>query len=301
MSHKSDSPPAKNKKHEDEPMESPPTKEPRRKSRTVPALTTAIQPALLKAKASMFLSHLIDHLTKYCTTAFLPGIKALGTRYSGKHKGSKLGDVLEDLLKEVPQYRNLLVPEDEGNTILDEHVDNLLRRVPDLESLIQHTLQFRSLLISSDQSSAVDINLTIPATREFVDKVLAGVAEEFVDDVEGSWLHARPQEVRSIVAASIKQTIDSYLPYVKKQLDAIAAINGEAADAEVVEDVIEEKEHEETDDPDPEESEKKDKKKTIRISRQAMKRKNPSPPSSSKDGSGSDAGSDQFGSDEDDF
>ena len=132
--------------------------------------------------------------------------------------------------------RQLLVPEDEGKTLLDEHVDSVLKRVPDLESLIQHTLQFRSLLISTDQSNAVDINLTVPATREFMDKVFTGVAEEFEDDPEGSWLNARPQEVRSIVAASIKQTIDSYLPYVKKQLDAIAAIN--STDAGVVEDVI---------------------------------------------------------------
>lgn len=296
MSDASGSPPAKgNKKDGSEPADSPPQKE--EKSRTVPALTAPVQPALLKAKSSMFLSHLVDHLTKFCTSVFLPGIKALGTKYAGKHKGTKLGSVLQDLLKEVPQYRQLLVPEDEGKTLLDEHVDSVIKRIPDLESLIQHTLQFRSLLISTDQSNAVDINLTIPATREFLDKVFTGVAEEFEDDPEGSWLNARPQEVRSIVAASIKQTIDSYLPYVKKQLDALAAIN----DAGVVEDVIEEKEHEQDGEAsDAEEKQKERKKKTIKISKQALKRKNPSPPASDKD-SGSDAGSDKFGSDDDDF
>jgi hypothetical protein len=296
MSGASGSPPAKHSKKEDEPKESPPPKEPKEKSRTVPALSAPVIPALLKAKSSMFLSHIVDHLTKYCTSVLLPGIKTLGTKYSGKHKGAKLGDVLQDLLKEVPQYRNLLLPEDEGKTLLDEHVDSLLKRVPDLESLIQHTLQFRSLLISSDQGNAVDINLTIPATREFLDKVFVNVAEEFEDDPEGSWLHARPQEVRSIVAASIKQTIDSYLPYAKKQLDAITAIDG--GDAEVVEKVIEEKEHEEEAESDPEEKQKDKKRKTIRISRQALKRKsNPTPPASDA-GSGSDAGSDNFASDD---
>ena len=247
----------------------------------------------------MFLSHLVDHLTKFCVAVLLPGIKTLGVKYSGKHKGTKLGDVLQDLLKEVPQYRHLLLPEDEGTTLLDEHMENLLKRVPDLESLIQHTLQFRSLLISTDQSNAVDINLTIPSTREFLDKVFVGVAEEFTDDPEGTWLNARPQEVRSIVAASIKQTIDSYLPYVKKQLDAIAAING-TGDA-VVEDVIEEKEHEEEASDHEEEKQEARKKKKIKISRQAMKKKNPSPPASDAgSGSGSE-GSDKFGSDDDDF
>ena len=244
----------------------------------------------------MFLTHLVDRLTKYCTSTLLPGIKTLGTKYSGKHNGAKLGDVLQDLLKEVPQYRNLLLPEDEGKTLLDEHLDSLLKKIPDLESLIQHTLQFRSLLISSDQSnSTVDIDLTIPATREFLDKVFVNVAEEFEDDPEGSWLHARPQEVRSIVAASIKQTIDSYLPYAKKQLDAIAAIDG--GDAEVVEKVIEEKEHEEEAESDSEEKRKDKKRKTIKISRQSLKRKNPTPPASDA-GSGSDAGSDNFASDD---
>ena len=291
------SPSAKASKKNDEPIEE---KKPKEKSRTVPALTAPVIPALLKAKSSMFLSHLVDHLTKFCTSVFLPGIKSLGTKYAGKNKGARLGEVLQDLLKEVPQYRNLLVPEDEGTTLLDEHVGSLLKRVPDLESLIQHTLQFRSLLISSDQSNAVDINLTIPATREFLDKVFVSVAEEFEDDPEGSWLNARPQEVRSIVAASIKQTVDSYLPYVKKQLDAIAAING-GGEADVVEDVIEEKEHEEEEaESDPEEKQKEKKRKTIKISRQAMKKKNPSPPASEA-GSGSDAGSDRFGSDDDDF
>lgn len=243
----------------------------------------------------MFLSHLVDHLTKFCVAVLLPGIKTLGVKYSGKHKGTKLGDVLQDLLKEVPQYRHLLLPEDEGTTLLDEHMENLLKRVPDLESLIQHTLQFRSLLISTDQSNAVDINLTIPSTREFLDKVFVGVAEEFTDDPEGTWLNARPQEVRSIVAASIKQTIDSYLPYVKKQLDAIAAING-TGDA-VVEDVIEEKEHEE-EASDHEEDKQASKRKTIKISRQAMKRKNRSPPASDKDSGSGSEGSDKFASDD---
>ena len=277
-------------------MESPPAKSPKEKTRTIPALTQAIQPALLKAKSSMFLSHLVDHLTKFCVAVLLPGIKTLGVKYSGKHKGTKLGDVLQDLLREVPQYRHLLLPEDEGTTLLDEHMENLLKRVPDLESLIQHTLQFRSLLISTDQSNAVDINLTIPSTREFLDKVFVGVAEEFTDDPEGTWLNARPQEVRSIVAASIKQTIDSYLPYVKKQLDAIAAING-TGDA-VVEDVIEEKEHEEEASDHEEEKHQEKKKKKIKISRQAMKKKNPSPPASDAgSGSGSE-GSDKFASDD---
>lgn len=298
MSEASGSPPAKaSKKQGSEPADSP-KEDTREKSRTVPALSAPVQPALLKAKSSMFLSHLVDHLTKFCVSVFLPGIKALGTKYAGKHKGSKLGEVMRDLLKEVPQYRQLLVPEDEGQTLLDEHVESVLKRVPDLESLIQHTLQFRSLLISTDQSNSVDINLTIPATREFLDKVFVGVAEEFEDDPEGSWLHARPQEVRSIVAASIKQTVDSYLPYVKKQLDAIAAING--TDGGIVEDVIEEKEHEEAEGSDPDEKEKETKKKTIKVSRQALKRKNPSPPASDKD-SGSDAESDKFKSDDDDF
>ncbi len=298
MSEKAESP--TKTKHDNSPIESPQKQSPKAKSRTVPALSAPVIPALLKAKAGMFLSHIVDHLTKYCTSVLLPGIKTLGTKYSGKHKGAKLGDVLQDLLKEVPQYRYLLLPEaaDESKTLLDEHMDSLLKRIPDLESLIQHTLQFRSLLISSDKSNAVDINLTIPATREFLDKVFVNVAEEFEDDPEGSWLQARPQEVRSVVAASIKQTIDMYLPYVKKQLDAIAAING--GDAEVVKEVIEEKEHEEEAESDPEEKQKDKKRKTITISRQALKRKNPTPPASEA-GSGSGAGSDAFVSDDDDF
>jgi len=97
------------------------------------------------------------------------------------------------------------------------------------------------------------------------------------------------------VAASIKQTIDSYLPYAKKQLDAIAAIDG--GDAEVVEKVIEEKEHEEEAESDSEEKRKDKKRKTIKISRQSLKRKNPTPPASDA-GSGSDAGSDKFASDD---
>lgn len=50
MSDKSDSPakPAKKGDEEDAPMESPPAKSPKEKTRTIPALTQAIQPALLK-------------------------------------------------------------------------------------------------------------------------------------------------------------------------------------------------------------------------------------------------------------
>lgn len=51
MSDKSDSPvkPAK-KGDEEAPMDSPPVKSPKEKTRVIPALTQAIQPALLKAR-----------------------------------------------------------------------------------------------------------------------------------------------------------------------------------------------------------------------------------------------------------
>ena len=193
-------------------------------TRVVPALTGPIQPAILKTKSTMYLGHLVERLGKYVTSSFLPTIKSLAQRYVGRKRkrGSEeeVVDVLVQLLKEVPMYRDLALPDDEGTTILDKHVRDATARIPELDSLIQQTLQFRSMLISADQGNAVNIDLSVPSTRDFVYRVLVDVADELSDDPLDAWLHARPQEIRAIAQQAVRGAVDSYLPYIRKQLDA---------------------------------------------------------------------------------
>lgn len=187
--------------------------------RTVPSVSGPIQPALLKAKASMFLNHLVDRLTKFISSSLLPEIKQLANKYTKKHKNADFKEVLTTLLQEVPLYRDMQVPDDESQTVLDEYVTKAFARIPDLDSMVEHTLQFRSMLISADQGNTVNINLNIPSTRDFLYTTLVNVAEEFADDPEGSWLQAKQQEVRVTISSAVRQTIDSYLPYIRKQLE----------------------------------------------------------------------------------
>ena len=168
-----------------------------------------------------YLGHLTERLGKYLLTTFLPTLKGLAQKYAKRSKkGEDVTAVVTQLLREVPQYRDIMMPDDEGVTVLDQHVKEATARIPNLESLIEHTLQFRSMLISADQGNTVDINLNVPATRDFLHRVLVDVAEELAEDPAGTWLQARPQELRQTVLGAVKNSVDGYLPYIRKQLDA---------------------------------------------------------------------------------
>lgn len=174
----------------------------------------------------MYLQHLSERLGKYLLTTFLPTLKGLAQKYvkrSGKGKEDEV-EVVAQLLKEVPRYRDIMMPNDEGVTVLDQHVKEATTRIPNLDSLIEHTLQYRSMLISADQGNTVAINLNVPATRDFLHRVLVDVAEELAEDPVGTWLQARPQELRQTVLGAVKNSVDGYLPYIHKQLDAIAEV-----------------------------------------------------------------------------
>ena len=175
----------------------------------------------------MYLQHLVERLGKYVLATFLPNLKTLAQKYVKRAGGKQdVATVLAQLLREVAQYRDIMLPGDEGVAVIDQHVRDAAGRIPDLDSLIEHTLQFRSMLISADQGNTVNINLNVPSTREFLHRVLVDVAEELLEDPTDTWLEARPQELRLTVLDAVKNAVDSYLPYIRKQLDAMSQVTG---------------------------------------------------------------------------
>jgi hypothetical protein len=246
----------------------------------------------VQAKASMFLNHLVDRLTKFIGSTLLPDIKQLATTYTKKHKSADYKEVLTSLLQEVPMYREILLPNDESQTVLDEYVKKAFARIPDLDSMVEHTLQFRSMLISADQGNTVNINLNIPSTRDFLYTTLVNVAEEFVDDPEGSWLTAKQQEVRSTIASAVRQTIDSYLPYIRKQLESSLP---ETQDDSAAQDEAEEDGEEEGDNAEAGAEQSR----VIKVDKTAAK-KQPNPEIKSDDDEFKDGGDDMDDEDDDD-
>ena len=250
----------------------------------------------------MYLSHLVERLGKYLTATFLPGIKGLATKYV-KRKGGKGGEdqlleVLVQLLKEVPLYRNLVLPDDEGTTVLDQHVRDATARIPELDSLIQQTLQYRSMLISSDQGNAVSIDLSVPSTRDFIYRVLMDLADELSDSPLDAWLHARPSEIKVVAQQAVRGTVDSYLPYIRRQ---IAAAGGGADGPDPAGDAIAGDADGGSEDGEEKEGGGDAQQMTIKVSKGALRKANPEIGESDDEGKGGKGeGRDEFEDDDDD-
>ena len=177
-----------------------------------------IQPALLKAKANMYHSRLVDQVGKYVTSQMLPEIKRVSIKFvKKKGSGMSAAQVAGQLLEEVPLWREILVPGDENKTVLDEHVEQAEQLVPNLGSLLEQTLQYRTMLLSTTADNKVSIEMDVPSTKEFLFKVFAAVADEFKDEETTAWWSATQRsEVRQTVTEAVKSVTDSYLPYMTR-------------------------------------------------------------------------------------
>lgn len=172
----------------------------------------------LQAKANMYHSRLVDQVGKYVTGHMLPEIKRVSVKFTKKKgKGMSAAQVAGQLLEEVPLWREILVPGDENKTVLDEHVEEAEQLVPNLASLLEQTLQYRTMLLSTTADNKVNVEIDVPSTKEFLFKVFAAVADEFKDEETTAWWSATQRsEVRQTVMETVKSVTDSYLPYITR-------------------------------------------------------------------------------------
>ena len=164
----------------------------------------------------MYHTRLVDQVGKYITSQMLPEIKRVSIKFvKKKGKGMSAAEVAGQLLEEVPLWREIIVPGDENKTVLDEHVEAAEHMVPNLANLLEQTLQYRTMLLSTTADNKVSVEMDVPSNKEFLFKVFAAVADEFKDGETTAWWSATQRsDVRQIVTEAVKSVTDSYLPYM---------------------------------------------------------------------------------------
>lgn len=164
----------------------------------------------------MYHTRLVDQVGKYITSQMLPEIKRVSVKFvKKKGKGMSAAEVAGQLLEEVPLWREIIVPGDENKTVLDEHVEAAEHMVPNLASLLEQTLQYRTMLLSTTADNKVSVEMDVPSNKEFLFKVFAAVADEFKDEETTAWWSATQRsDVRQTVTEAVKSVTDSYLPYM---------------------------------------------------------------------------------------
>ena len=252
----------------------------------------------------MYHTRLVDQVGKYVMSQMLPEIKRVSVRFvKKKGKGMSAAQVAGQLLEEVPLWREIIVPGDENKTVLDEHVEAAEHMVPNLSSLLEQTLQYRTMLLSTTADNRVSVEMDVPSTKEFLFKVFAAVADEFKDEETTAWWSATQRsDVRQAVTEAIKSVTDSYLPYISHNAvpgldeDLTAALTEPGQTAEVEPPKEEVSQTETVTEAAPGEQAGQ---KTITVTTKALKTPNPTLPDSEHvDGDDMD---DKFDEDADDF